>query len=187
MGQCGKGDRMRRGRRVVKATRVGGGRGSERREQSVLEREKKRKDAPGVCSVAPCVYKWKGHGIVKTKGQPPLWFASKRGSTVPVERKDGQREQEKKCTCIAAGGQKWGRIVCVTWKVWHCLGKLPWLTLWCMGKPSKLSPMPPFPLTHISLTPHLPSATRHCLIPFALCFRVRLFPWLPLGHALLPA
>jgi hypothetical protein len=43
MGRRGEGDRMRRGRRVAKATQDGGGRGLERRERSADEKEKKEK------------------------------------------------------------------------------------------------------------------------------------------------
>src|ERR1700722_12099352 len=108
MGRSGGGDKMRQGRRKAKATQGEGdarrrGEGLERREPSALEKEK-RNDAPGACSVALRVYKRKGRGVVKTKGEnPPRSLPARGGSCVPVERRNDQQEREKKrrkSTCI---------------------------------------------------------------------------------------
>jgi hypothetical protein len=114
-------DEARATRSEGDARRRGGG--LERRELSALEKEK-RNDAPGACSVVLCVYKRKGRGIVKTKGDnPPRSLPARGGSHVPVERRNDQQEREKKKKkkymhrCWVAEVQKWGlSTVCDVWR-----------------------------------------------------------------------
>ena len=150
---------------MAKATRDGGGGGSERGQRSALEKEKKKKRRTRRLQRRATRYERKGRGVVKKKrDNPPRGLPARGGSSVPVERKDGQREREKNAHASLLGGRSGVSTVCDVANV-ALFGNVPTVDFVTRGN-SKLcpTPAPQVPLTSLPLVMRhaaAPSLSRH--------------------------